>query len=110
MYHFTNAHDFKLILAYHTQGQVIYWKYLDYEPEGSRQIAEYFSKVSGYLLEDTPYASGFAGYKDWFIESRNRPGYTVEAGLGDNPLPMSQFSHIYYDNRYILLGGMTQLL
>jgi g-D-glutamyl-meso-diaminopimelate peptidase len=110
MYHFTNAHDFKLILAYHTQGQVIYWKYLDYEPEGSRQIAEYFSDVSGYLMEDTPYASGYAGYKDWFIESRNLPGYTIEAGIGDNPLPMSQFSQIYYDNRYILIGGMTELM
>jgi g-D-glutamyl-meso-diaminopimelate peptidase len=109
MYRFTNAHDFKLILAYHTQGQVIYWKYLDYEPENSRKIAEYFSEVSGYLIEDTPYASGYAGYKDWFIESRNLPGYTIEAGIGENPLPMSQFSQIYYDNRYILLGGMTQL-
>jgi g-D-glutamyl-meso-diaminopimelate peptidase len=109
MYHFTNAHDFKLILAYHTQGQVIYWKYLDYEPENSKQIAEYFSKVSGYLMEDTPYASGYAGYKDWFIKSRNLPGFTIEAGIGNNPLPMSQFSHIYYDNRYILLGGMTRL-
>lgn len=26
MYHFTTAHDFQLILAYHTQGEVIYWK------------------------------------------------------------------------------------
>ncbi|MDE5824218.1 MAG: LysM peptidoglycan-binding domain-containing protein, partial [Lachnospiraceae bacterium] len=102
MYHFTTAHDFQLILAYHTQGEVIYWKYLDYEPERSRRIAEYFSRVSGYLVEDTPYASGYAGYKDWFIKAYNRPGYTIEAGRGTNPLNMSQFPKIYADNRLIL--------
>ena len=109
MYHFTTAHDFQLILAYHTQGEVIYWKYLDYEPARSRRIAEYFGKVSGYQVEETPYASGYAGYKDWFIETYNRPGYTIEAGRGTNPLSMSQFPEIYDDNRLILVGGMTQL-
>lgn len=109
MYHFTRSHDFKLILAYHTQGEVIYWKYLDYEPENSRRIAEYFGSVSGYLVEETPTASGYAGYKDWFIQDYNRPGYTIEAGRGENPLEMSQFPKIYQDNRLILLGGMTQI-
>ncbi|MCM1105744.1 MAG: M14 family metallocarboxypeptidase [Blautia sp.] len=109
MYDFTVAHDFELILAYHTQGEVIYWKYLQYEPEDSYRIARYFGEVSGYLVEETPVSSGYAGYKDWFIESYNRPGYTIEAGLGTNPLPMSQFSKIYEENIGILLGGMTEL-
>lgn len=109
VYEFTLRHDFRLILAYHSQGEVIYWKYLDYEPEGSRRIAEYFGEVSGYTVEETPYASGNAGYKDWFIQDYNRPGFTIEVGMGENPLPMSQFSQIYEANRYILLGGMTQI-
>lgn len=109
MYQFTVSHDFRLILAYHTQGEVIYWKYLDYEPENSRRIAEYFGRVSGYTVEETPYASGYAGYKDWFIENYNLPGYTIEAGRGQNPLGMGQFAKIYDDNRLILTGGMTQL-
>ena len=50
MFDFTRNHDFSLILAYHTQGEVIYWKYLDEEPEGARRIAEYFAKVSGYRI------------------------------------------------------------
>lgn len=109
VYRFTLAHDFRLILAYHTQGEVIYWKYLNYEPENSRQIAEYFGNVSGYAVEETPTASGYAGYKDWFIQEYDRPGYTIEAGLGENPLPMEQFPQIYEANRYILVGGMTQI-
>lgn len=106
---FTVEHDFSLILAYHTQGKVIYWKYLDYEPARSHEIALYFGEVSGYAVEETPSESGYAGYKDWFIQEYNRPGYTIEAGEGVNPLPMSQFAEIYRDNTGILLGGMTQV-
>ena len=105
IYDYTRLFDPELILAYHTQGQVIFWKYADFEPAGSRQIAQAFSEVSGYAVEDTPYASGFAGYKDWFIQDFLRPGYTVEAGLGTNPLPISQFSKIYEDNLGILVLG-----
>lgn len=109
VYDYTRANDFALILAYHTQGEVIYWKYLDYEPRDSYRIARYFGEVSGYAVEETPGASGYAGYKDWFIQEYNRPGYTIEAGLGSNPLQMDQFAKIYEANLGILTGGMTQL-
>lgn len=109
VYDFTREHDFELILAYHTQGEVIYWKYLDYEPERAFEIARHFGEVSGYAVEETPSESGYAGYKDWFIRTYNRPGYTIEAGIGVNPLPMSQFPKIYKDNDLILEGGMTEL-
>ena len=95
-----------LTLSYHTQGQVIYWKYLNTEPAGARKIGEAFAEVSGYELEDTPYASGFAGYKDWFILTENRPGYTIEAGTGTNPLPMEEFDRIYEKNLGILSLGL----
>jgi len=68
VYDFTRNHNFRLTLSYHSQGEIIYWKYLDYEPENSRRIAEYFGEVSGYAVEETPYASGFAGYKDWLLK------------------------------------------
>lgn len=96
----------RLTLSYHSQGEVIYWKYLDMEPEGARVIGEEFARVSGYLLEDTPYASGFAGYKDWFILDFNRPGYTIEVGMGENPLPIGDFPSIYEKNLGILALGL----
>lgn len=105
LYNFTLIHDFRLILAYHTQGEVIYWKYADYLPEGSQEIGERFAETSGYSLDLTPPESAFAGYKDWFIQEYNRPGYTIEAGLGENPLPISQFEKIYNDNIGILVLG-----
>ena len=106
-YDFTRQIDPALILAYHTQGELIYWQYLDYEPAGSRAIADALSRASGYSVESTPYNSGFAGYKDWFISDYDRPGYTIEAGLGTNPLPISQFDNIYKDNRCLLTTAAT---
>ena len=106
MFDYTLRFDPALTLSYHSQGQVIYWRYLDREPEGAEAIAQLFSRVSGYAVEDVPYASGFAGYKDWFIQDFDRPGYTIEVGLGENPLPLSQFEEIYRRNLGILVLGM----
>ena len=99
---FTSYLDPALILAYHTQGEQIYWKYDDIDVPGALALGQEFARLSGYSLEETPYASGFAGYKDWFIKVWRRPGFTIEAGLGENPLPISQFDTIYAKNLGIL--------
>lgn len=95
-----------LTLSYHSQGEVIYWKFLDIEPPQAEQIGRRFARISGYELEDTPFASGFAGYKDWYIQEFNRPGYTIEVGRGTNPLPLTQFDEIYEKNLGILAMGL----
>ena len=107
VYSFTRSHSFELTLSYHSQGKIIYWKYLDYLPAGSYEIALEMGRVSGYSVEETPAASGYAGYKDWFIQTYDRPGYTIEVGRGVNPLPLSQFPSIYRDNLGILVVGMA---
>ncbi len=108
MFDFTQSHSFKLILAYHTQGEIIYWKFMDYDPPRALEIGEEMSRVSGYPLEITPEFSSYAGYKDWFIQAYNLPGYTIEAGKGVNPLPISQFDKIYRDNIGILTTGLAE--
>ncbi|MBR1810671.1 MAG: peptidoglycan-binding protein [Clostridia bacterium] len=105
---FTDRNDFDMIIAYHTQGNIIYWKYLDYLPPESRRIGESLSRASGYTLELTPAASAYAGYKDWFIQENNRPGYTVETGRGSNPLPIAQFSTIYAANEPLLVTALQE--
>lgn len=99
---YTRSLDPALVLAYHSQGSVIYWQFMDYEVPGARELGEKFAQVSGYTLADTPYESSFAGYKDWFIQEFRRPGYTVEVGMGESPLPLGQFDKIYADNLGIL--------
>ena len=106
---YTQAIDPALVLAYHTQGNVIYWQFQDIFVPGARELGEDFARTSGYSLEDTPFESSFAGYKDWFIQYFRRPGYTIEVGEGENPLPLSQFDEIYRRNLGILTAAATDL-
>ena len=106
---YTQDVDPALVLAYHTQGKVIYWQFQDIPVPGAQALAEEFARLSGYSLEETPYASGFAGYKDWFIQRFRRPGFTIEAGEGENPLPIEQFPEIYRDNLGILVTAALGL-
>lgn len=100
---YTQAIDPALVLAFHSQGEEIYWQFDDIFVPGARELGERLAQVSGYALADTPYNSSFAGYKDWFIKTYRRPGYTVEVGRGENPLPIEQFPEIYQANLPLLV-------
>ncbi|PYI55882.1 M14 family metallopeptidase [Paenibacillus flagellatus] len=100
----TRESDFDRVLAFHTQGQVIYWGFQNLEPPESETIANEFARVSGYTPERT--INSFAGYKDWFIQDWRRPGFTIEVGRGVNPLPLSQFPEIYEQSLGILLASL----
>lgn len=97
------SHDFSLTLSYHTQGKEIYWNFQNINPPRGYEIGTQLANSSGYTLANVPYNSSFAGYKDWFIKTYYRPSYTIEAGIGENPLPISQFNDIYNDNLGILI-------
>ena len=100
---YTREVDPALVLAYHAQGKEIYWQFGNYQIPGAEALGQKMADASGYTLADTPYASSFAGYKDWFIQEFRRPGYTIEVGSGENPLPLSQFDEIYAANLPILI-------
>lgn len=95
---------FDRALAFHSQGEVIYWGFEGLEPPESERIVNEFSRVSGYKA--IRYVDSFAGYKDWFIKEFRKPGFTVEIGKGESPLPLSQFSKIYQDTIGIFLASL----
>ncbi len=100
----TRRKDFNRVLAFHTQGEVIYWGFENLEPPEAQTIVNEFARVSGYTPVQT--VDSYAGYKDWFIQDWRRPGYTVELGTGVNPLPISQFNEIYEETLGIFLAGL----
>ncbi|MEL4106353.1 M14 family metallopeptidase [Oscillospiraceae bacterium WX1] len=105
MVNFTRQHNFRLVIAYHTQGEVIYYQYQNLQPPESTAIAQLFSRVSGYDISENPGEASYAGYKDWFIQDFRRPGFTIEVGVGTNPVPVTQLPVIYGQNEEILLLG-----
>jgi len=100
----TKKRDFARVLAFHTQGRVIYWGFENLEPPESKILVTEFSRVSGY--EPINSAGSYAGYKDWFIQDWRRPGFTVELGSGTNPLPINQFNDIYEEALGIFLAAL----
>jgi len=104
---FTREHDFGMVIAFHSQGRVIYQGFQKKEPQISLKIAQAFEKISPYRIDYTEGIASYGGYKDWFVDEFRRPGYTVEVGMGTNPLPTDQLPQIYDDTLPILLGAMT---
>ena len=91
---FTRCIHPELMLALHTQGSVIYPGPDETAPPGAHALAQAFSDASGYPVEPVPPESANAGFKDWFLQVFKRPAFTIEAGLGENPLPTSQLPEI----------------
>lgn len=105
MVNFTRSHSFRIVIAYHTQGRVIYWQFENYAPARSPIIANQFAAISGYAVEAGTAEAAYAGYKDWFLQEFGRPGFTIEVGSGVNPIPFGQLPGIYSENEGILLLG-----
>jgi len=100
----TRSSNFACVIAFHTQGEVIFWGYEGLEPPEAKAIANEFSKVTGYRA--VRFVDSHAGYKDWFIQEWRRPGFTFELGKGVNPLPLSQFDEIYQETLGAFLASL----
>ncbi|RKL67189.1 peptidase M14 [Salipaludibacillus neizhouensis] len=100
----TDVSGFHRALAFHTQGRVIYWGFQGLEPPEAETIVTEFARVSSY--EPIQYVESYAGYKDWFIQEWRRPGFTIELGEGENPLPIGQFDEIYEESLGIFLASL----
>ncbi len=105
----TDSFDPHMTISFHTQGMEIYYKYQGMEPECSAAIAQRAAADSGYSVADAPATAGHGGYKDWFILNWRRPGLTVEAGFGENPLEIAQFEEIYQSCRRLMDGAIAEL-
>lgn len=97
-------HPFSRVIAFHTQGEEFYWGYEGKEPVESFMLASEFERWSGY--KSIQNVDSHAGFKDWFIQTFRKPGFTIELGRGINPLPLSQFSEIYRKAEGIFLAAL----
>ncbi|MDO4199648.1 MAG: M14 family metallocarboxypeptidase [Clostridia bacterium] len=92
---FCRKNNFEYALAFHSQGEEIYWDYGEHTPESAEKFAEIFALMSGYNVSEPEGLAVGGGFKDWFIEEFGRPAFTIEVGYGKNPLPLEEFPKIY---------------
>lgn len=105
----TRENSFDLVIAFHSQGEEIYYSFGNELPKFSLTLAKEFERASGYRAEAPSGIAAFGGYKDWFIKEFKRPGFTIEVGLGENPLPPQQFELIYPKAEAIIFSAMEFL-
>lgn len=91
------------LVALHSQGEEIYWRYGEHTPDCARLIAEVFAAAGGYTVADPTGAAAHGGCKDWFISCYHRPAFTIELGRGENPLPLEGFEGMYQRAQEMLL-------
>ena len=107
---FTRIFNFDMTISLHSQGQEIYWSYLNKKINRAYEIGKKMERVSAYELTEPSYYSSFAGYKDWFIEQYNKPGYTIEIGKGEEgkSLPLNRAEEIYNEIEEIFLIAIEE--
>lgn len=91
------CHSFavKKAFAFHSQGEEIFYEYGAHTPPASRLMAELLASTCGYQLVKNDGLASHGGFKDWFIDKMHRPGFTIEIGRGENPLPIEDLNPIY---------------
>lgn len=95
---------FRHVVALHSQGEEIYWQYGMDTPPTAELMARVMAAASGYTMVASPEGmAAHGGFKDWFIRTYRRPGFTIELGKGVNPLPLSDFQSVYEKAREMLL-------
>jgi g-D-glutamyl-meso-diaminopimelate peptidase len=87
--------QFRQCMALHAQGEELYWQYGDYSPPQANMMAKILADSCSYTLVTNAGLASHGGFKDWFISEMKRPGFTLEIGKGENPLPVSELYEIY---------------
>lgn len=103
---FTRQNAFDLAIAFHSQGEVIYHDFCGFTPDKSYEYIQRFETVSPYRRDTISGIASYGGYKDWFIRVFKRPGFTVEIGMGENPLPIEDFPQVYKNTLPLMLEAL----
>lgn len=98
-----------ILLCFHSQGKEIYYDFNGQQEDGAKELAEKMAKLSGYDVKYPQGSASYGGCKDWFLEEFGRSGFTVEIGVGKNPLPISELKKIFEENAKIILCAMSEL-
>lgn len=95
------ADRLSVILSFHTQGEEIFY----HESPRTHGGACFLSRASGYRLSQASGLAAFGGLTDW-ADTLGIPAYTIEAGKGQNPLPVSCRGYLYARLRELLFTSL----
>lgn len=82
LYKLTMSQSFAMVVSIHAHGGELYYNYRGYEPANARQLAHYICEHTDYVPVELDGSD--AGYKDWFIYTTGRPGFTLELMMDED--------------------------
>jgi g-D-glutamyl-meso-diaminopimelate peptidase len=83
------------ILTLHSQGEEIFYHPVKPPIERAQEIGDRLARLTGYRLGEADGMAAYGGMSDYAAEVLRLPAYTVECGLGQNPLPIKDARAIY---------------
>lgn len=84
-----------LTLSLHTQGEEIFYRKTDPPVPYASEIGAALAFITGYRLTVPDGMAAYGGLCDYVAEEYRRPAFTLECGLGRNPLPEGDAPAIY---------------
>lgn len=84
-----------MAITLHTQGEEIYYTSGEQSTLVSLPIVKTLARLTGYKISFPTGTAKYGGFTDWFIDEFNKPSFTMECGLGKNPLPFTDLDKIY---------------
>lgn len=96
---------FSAAFALHSPGEEIYYQCDNFNPPKSELMAKVLSASSGYALVRGEGPASYGSFKNWFIREFNKPAFQIQAGQGENPLPLDFLDQIYDQVSEMLLLG-----
>ncbi len=84
-----------LTLTLHTQGEEIFYKPTTPPVPGADRYGRFLAAATGYRLGRAEGAAAYGGMADYLAEALHLPAFTLECGLGKNPLPLCAGEGIY---------------
>lgn len=93
-----DQYPWAVTVSYHSQGEVIYWTTSSNGAlMASNTLAEAVAVMTGYQMDSS---DGKGGFKDWMQSKENAvPGVTLEVGHTPCPVPFSEFSSVWKQNK-----------
>jgi len=103
---FVKQHQFKTYLAYHSSGQVLYWRYKQTAKQEviDRKVVQLVKQVTGYTpINDSGISNGSGAGQDWFVAKMKQPGITVEIApaVGQRPVPHAYWPAVWQKNKTV---------
>ncbi len=96
-----------LTLTLHTQGEEIFYHAVEPPVPRASEIGGMLARLTGYRLGEADGMAANGGMSDYMAEKMRLPAYTLECGLGKNPLPIGDAPRIYLHLRRALFLALA---